>query len=204
MVQTLDLAKVRPAFADPVLGAQRVFREVMEAVARPGTVADLGFAPEPPAGLARAAGAVALTLFDFETAVWLDPALRGTEAEDWIRFHCGCPLTGETGDAAFAVATQAAVSPPLAAFDQGDAKYPDRSTTLVLQIEALDGGPPVVLSGPGIKGERTVAPAGLPAGFWDQVETNHAQFQFGVDVLLVAGDRLMGLPRSTHAKLQGG
>lgn len=199
----LDLAKVRPAFADPMRDSQSVFRKVMEAVARPGTIADVGFAAEPPEGLDPAAAAVALTLFDFETPVWLDPALKGAETETWMRFHCGCPLTADPAKAAFAVAS-AAAAPPLSAFDQGDAKYPDRSTTLVLQIAALDGGTPVVLTGPGVNGQITVAPSGLPDGFWDQFETNSAQFQFGVDVLLVAGQALMGLPRSARAKIKEG
>ena len=74
----LDLSRIAPGFADPVRDSQAVFREVMESVARPGRVAQLGFAAAAPHGLSRAAGAVALTLFDFETPVWLDPALRGT------------------------------------------------------------------------------------------------------------------------------
>ncbi|WP_374569892.1 phosphonate C-P lyase system protein PhnH [Phenylobacterium sp.] len=204
MSAALDLTQVRPAFADPVRQSQSVFREVMESVARPGRVADLGLAVDPPQGLSPAAAAVALTLFDFETPVWLDPALAGGEAEAWLRFHCGCPLTADPAQAAFALVTDAANAPPLAAFNQGDAKYPDRSTTLILQIAALEGGQPVTLSGPGVKGEIAIAPAGLPAGFWDQFETNSVQFQFGVDVLLVAGQALIGLPRSQRAKIQGG
>lgn len=203
MSTTLDLAAVRPAFADPMRDSQSVFRKVMEAVARPGTIADIAFAAEPPAGLAPAAAAVALTLFDFETQVWLDPALAGGETETWMRFHCGCPLTVDPSNAAFAVVCDMAAAPPLSAFNQGDAKYPDRSTTLVLQVSALTGGQPVVLTGPGVNGEITVAPAGLPAGFWDQFETNSAQFQFGVDVLLVAGQALMALPRSARAQIKG-
>lgn len=199
----LDLSRIAPGFADPVRDSQAVFREVMESVARPGRVAQLGFAAAAPHGLSRAAGAVALTLFDFETPVWLDPALRGTEAESWLRFHCGCPLTGEAGQADFAIVTDMAAAPALSAFNQGDAKYPDRSTTVILQVEALEGGPTVTLSGPGIRTTIDIAPAGLPADFWAQLETNQAQFQFGVDVMLVAGDRLIALPRTTSAQTKG-
>lgn len=204
MSAVIDLADIRPAFADPTKGSQAVFRKVMDAVARPGTIHDLAFAPDAPAGLDRAAGAVALTLFDFETPVWLDPALRGGEAEAWMRFHAGCPLTQDTDAAAFAVIANAADLPALAAFNQGDAKYPDQSTTLVIQVPSLEGGQAVVLTGPGVNGEETLALQGLPPGFWDQVETNHLQFQFGVDLIFVAGDRLTALPRSTRVNIKGG
>ena len=178
-VATLDLSRIAPAFADPVRESQAVFREVMECMARPGRI-------------------------DFETLVWLDPALAESEAEAWLRFHCGCPLTTDAQSAAFAIVTDMAKAPNLAAFNQGDAKYPDRSTTVILQIASLEGGPTVTLSGPGIQTTTDIAPQGLPQDFWTQIETNQAQFQFGVDVLLVAGDQLLALPRTTTAQIKGG
>ena len=199
----IDLAEIAPAFSDPTRESQAVFRKVMDAVARPGTIQDLTLAPDAPQGLERAAGAVALTLFDFETPVWLDPALRRGAAESWLRFHCGCPLTEDPYGAAFALITDALAAPELSAFNPGDAKYPDRSTTLVVQLPSLSGGPRVTLKGPGIKDQASLALAGLPTGFWDQVRTNQAKFQFGVDLIFVAGDRLTALPRSTRVTNQG-
>ncbi|WP_333585873.1 phosphonate C-P lyase system protein PhnH [Phenylobacterium sp.] len=204
MSAVLDLARIAPGFGDPVRESQAVFRELMESTARPGRLARFAQAPAAPAPLNRAAGAVALTLFDFETLVWLDPALAGSEAADWLRFHCGCPLAETPQTAAFALVTDMAQAPALADFHQGDAKYPDRSTTVILQVEALEGGPVVSLSGPGIQTTTDIAPRGLPRDFWAQFETNGAQFQFGVDVLLVADDQLIALPRTTHAQIKGG
>ena len=199
----IDLAEIAPAFSDPTRESQAVFRKIMDAVARPGTIHDLALAPDAPQGLDRAAGAVALTLLDFETPVWLDPALRNGAAESWLRFHCGCPLTEDPNGAAFALVTDALAAPELSAFNPGDAKYPDRSTTLIVQLPSLAGGPLVTLKGPGIKDQASLALAGLPTGFWDQVRTNQAKFQFGVDLVFVAGDRLTALPRSTRVTDQG-
>jgi alpha-D-ribose 1-methylphosphonate 5-triphosphate synthase subunit PhnH len=204
MSAALDLARIHPGFLDPVRESQAVFRRVMDAVARPGTVADLAFAVDGPPGLECAAAAVALTLCDFETPVWLSPDLRDSDAEGWLRFHAGCPLTRQAVEAAFALIGRAQACPPLSDFNMGDAKYPDRSTTVILQTSALDGGAPVTLSGPGIRGEATIAPVGLPDGFWAQVQANHERFQFGVDLMLVAGSRLLALPRSTRVQPKGG
>jgi alpha-D-ribose 1-methylphosphonate 5-triphosphate synthase subunit PhnH len=203
MSAALQLDKIRPAFVDPVRESQLAFRRVMDAVARPGTRADFGSAVEAPAGLGVAAATVALTLFDFETPVWLDPALRGGEAETWVRFHCGCPLVTDPAAAAFAVVTDVAAAPALSAFNLGDARYPDRSTTVILQVEGVDGGAPVTLTGPGIKDQVVVAPKGLPEGFWGQMQDNNAKYQFGVDVLLVAGPALIAVPRSAQIQIQG-
>src|ERR1700749_2528889 len=65
-------------FSDKVLSAQSTFRAVMEAMARPGSVhhvtPDVGAAP----GLMHGAAALALTLFDHDTPIWLDPQLAAT------------------------------------------------------------------------------------------------------------------------------
>jgi len=204
MSAALELDKIRPAFADPVRESQTAFRKIMEAVARPGTRAAFGPAVDAPAGLGVAAAVAALTLMDFETQVWLDPALRGTEAEAWVRFHCGCPLTTDPAEAAFAIVTDAKAAPRLGAFNPGDARYPDRSTTVILQVESLDGGPPATLAGPGIESQAVVAPAGLPDGFWSQMQANNAKFQFGVDVLIVSGEALIAAPRSSQIQIQEG
>jgi alpha-D-ribose 1-methylphosphonate 5-triphosphate synthase subunit PhnH len=204
MSAALELDKIQPAFADPVRESQMAFRKIMEAVARPGTRADFGPALEPPAGLGVAAATVALALLDFETLVWLDPALRGGEAEAWVRFHCGCPLTTETAGAAFAIVTDARTAPRLDAFNLGDARYPDRSTTVILQVESLDDGEAVILSGPGVRDTIAVAPSGLPEDFWGQLQDNNSKFQFGVDVLIVSGQALTAVPRSSQIQIQGG
>ena len=204
MSAALELDKIGPAFADPVRESQIAFRKIMEAVARPGTRADFGRAVQAPAGLGVAAATVALALLDFETSVWIDPALRGGEAEAWVRFHCGCPLTDNPAEAAFAIVTDAADAPALAAFNLGDARYPDRSTTLILQVESLDDGEAVGLVGPGIEDRVVVSPSGLPEGFWDQMRDNNAKFQFGVDVLMVSGPLLTAVPRSSQIQIQGG
>ena len=100
--------------------------------------------------------------------------------------------------------TDVHAAPRLADFNLGDARYPDRSTTVILQVESLDGGEAVTLSGPGIQGETTVAPKGLPEGFWGQLQDNNAKFQFGVDALILSGPALIAIPRSSQIQIEGG
>lgn len=198
MSAAFDLGRVSAGFADPTRESQKVFRKLMDAMARPGTIHDLSRAPDAPSGLHRAAGAVALTLFDFETTVWLDPVLRTEAIEGWLQFHCGAPRVADPQRAAFALLADLATAPRLADFNAGDARYPDRSTTLVIQLPSLEAGQRVTLTGPGIKTEASLALDGLCPGFWAEVQENHARFQFGVDLIFVAGDHLTALPRSTR------
>ena len=188
---------IEGGFADLVLGAQSVFRAVMEALARPGTQQSIASDAAPPAPLTPELGAVALTLCDHDTLVWLDPVLAANEAVvAWLAFHCGAPLTTEIGAAAFALVSDVTLLPTLDRFGQGTDEYPDRSTTVVLVAGREDRA--VTLKGPGIKDQLTVG-LPLPGGdFIEQWAENRARFPRGVDLLLVRTGTVVGLPRTTR------
>lgn len=193
---------IEGGFADAVLAGQRAFKAVMDALARPGSVQHLPGEANPPAPMPRGLAEIALTLCDHDSPLWLDAGLAAEPAiADWLRFHTGAPITADAGAADFAFVSGAL--PPLAGFARGSDEYPDRSTTIVLAVPALDGGPALTLRGPGIKESAVIAPTGLPEDFVAQWAENRAQFPRGIDLVLVTPDGLIGLPRSTRIELGG-
>ena len=184
------------AFADPTFESQAAFRRVMRALSKPGAILSCGEALAPPAPLARAAAATLLTLADFETPLWIAPSFPEAVG-DYLAFHSGAPRAAAPDKAAFALVDLAADGLDLARFAQGTAEYPDRSTTIVAQVAPLESGSRLRLSGPGIKGEATLAVSPLPTDFAAQWAANRAGFPLGVDLIFAADARLAALPRST-------
>ena len=191
-----------PGFADPVIEGQAAFRAVMDALARPATLHDIGNDLAPPAGVMPAAAAAILALCDFETRLWLSPSLRGA-AGDYLRFHTDAPLTEKPELAAFALLDLAEDDLILKDFAQGLPDYPDRSTTIVVQTSSLVTGAPLRVSGPGIATTAMLHLAGLPDDFADQWAANRAGFPLGVDLVFVSGHQIVALPRSSRL-LAGG
>ena len=187
-------------FRDPPLAAQSHFRAFLDAMAHPGRIVPL-FAerPEPPTPMAPAAYALALTLLDHETPVWLGPSLHGPAVADGLRFHCGSPITADPAAAAFAFAVPEEVG-RLDRFALGTADYPDRSTTLVLQVGVLagEGSGSMRLAGPGIETARTLSVPDVPGSLWEELAVNADRFPLGVDLVLVAGGLIAALPRTTR------
>lgn len=186
-------------FADPVGASQTVFRALMDAMARPGTEHALPDVTVAPAPLSASASALIATLADADTPVWLDAALTKTSAvRDWIVFHTGAPVVNNPSDAAFALVAAPQNLSALNGFSLGTQEFPDRSTTIILQVSTLSDGARLTLEGPGIKGQAHLAPNPMPQHFENQWQANRAAFPRGVDLILAAPGCVAALPRSTR------
>jgi alpha-D-ribose 1-methylphosphonate 5-triphosphate synthase subunit PhnH len=196
MVATADL----PAgFIDKVLSAHSTFRAVMNAMARPGSVQRLEATAGCPGGLMPATAAIALTLFDHDTPIWLDTALSATsDVARWLKFHTGAPLTSDSSGCAFALIGDTAALPDLDRFSFGTDDYPDRSATLILQVESLSQGRPIEVRGPGIDGGTTLRATVAPCDLFKRLAINQSGFPRGIDVVLVSGDAIAAIPRTTR------
>lgn len=201
-MQTLPHA-MQPGLAEPVFDSQAIFRGVLEVLSQPGSVHTLsGLPPAELPPYAPATLALCLALADYETPVWLQPGPEGNRAmADYLRFHCGCPVVDQPRAARFALIHDAQAMPALESFDAGSNEYPDRSATLIVQVRHLAEGESIRLHGPGIRDSRQLAAEGLPPGFWTHWQLNAAQFPRGVDVILAAGRRIAGLPRTTQSSI---
>jgi len=185
-----------PGFADPVHDAQQTFRTLLDALAHPGQMGIVSSGLTPPPGLTPACAAACLTLLDLDTQVWLQPGLDGA-VKAWLAFHAGCCFTPRPQQADFALIASLEDGPALSAFRWGTAEYPEASTTLLIQTSGLTGGEAVMVQGPGILGERAIAPQ-LPPTFWEQWAANHRAYPLGVDVFLFGQHDVLGLPRTAQ------
>jgi alpha-D-ribose 1-methylphosphonate 5-triphosphate synthase subunit PhnH len=198
------VAELPAGFADKVLSAQSTFRSVMDAMARPGSVQRVTAAVGAPAGMMRGAAAIALTLFDHDTPVWLDAAMSATpDVAKWLKFHASAPVVADSSIASFALVGDAMNLPALDRFAFGSNEYPDRSTTLILQAESLTQGPTFEVKGPGIDGTALLQAMLQPRDLFQRLTINEALFPRGIDVVLVHDDLIVAIPRTTRLVASG-
>lgn len=199
----MALQSIQPGVRDAVRESQSIFRLAMHAMARPchALVITPGFkAPSP---LSTPAAALLLALCDFETPVWLDPALaKNVGIAEFLRFHTGARLVASHVDAVYAVISDAARMPPLASFAQGTPEYPDRSATLIVQVGELRTSG-WKLEGPGILDHAHFSASPLPSDFVQQTRSNRSKFPCGVDVFFTTQTKIAALPRSVSVTETG-
>ena len=199
------VAELPAGFADKVLSAQSTFRSVMDAMARPGTVQRIAAVASAPAPMMHGAAAIALTLFDHDTPVWLDPRMAATsDVAKWLKFHTSAPVIADSSICSFALIGDATALPSLDRFSFGSNEYPDQSTTLILQVESLTQGPILELRGPGIDGTAVLQAAIRPTDLVERLQINQTLFPRGIDVVLVADDAIVAIPRTTRLVAKGG
>jgi alpha-D-ribose 1-methylphosphonate 5-triphosphate synthase subunit PhnH len=152
----------------------------------------------------RGSAAIALTLFDHDTPIWLDSAMSTTpDVTKWLKFHTSAPVIADSSIASFALIGDPAHLPLLDRFAFGSNEYPDRSTTLVLQVESLTQGSVFELRGPGIDGTTTLRAEIRPYDLFERLAVNSALFPRGIDIVLVHDDAIVAIPRTTRLVAKG-
>ena len=196
MSAAVDTTNLKPGFENPVLDSQATFRAALDAFSFPGKRQQFDRMGDAPAPMMLATAAFFLMLVDLDTPVWLDASANDKQVQDYLRFHCGCPLMKEPHEADFAVITNAGAAPRLGEFAQNNELYPDRSATVIFQVSSFDTGPSVIAHGPGIETKTKIQTDGLPDWFWQDWTVNAGCYPFGIDVLLTCGSEAIGLSRS--------
>jgi alpha-D-ribose 1-methylphosphonate 5-triphosphate synthase subunit PhnH len=198
------MTELPAGFADKVLSAQTTFRSVMDAMARPGTVCRVTASVGTPSSLMRGTAAIALTLFDHDTPIWLDRTMASTpDIAKWLKFHSGAPVIADGSVCSFGLVACGSELPAFDNFSFGSNEYPDRSTTLIVQVESLDEGRAYELCGPGIDGNAILQAVIEPDDLFERLAINATLFPRGLDVVLVHDDAVVAIPRTTRLVAKG-
>lgn len=185
----------------------QAFRAILDALSRPGAPVTLAptLTAEAPAPLSPACAMVLTTLVDADARVWLAPSRRTEEIERLLRFQTSAAPAASPRGAAFLCGRwdELVDAEP----DLGTPTYPDRSATLLIEVDDLaqferqnapDGA--ARLSGPGLAAPTALLVEGVGPDFWRYAQENAGRYPCGVDFIFCAGRRLVGLPRSTRVQ----
>jgi len=176
---------LRPTSDD--IRTNAAFEEMMWALSRPGIVRTL-----PKGGMA----VMAESLVDRECSFHVsdDPDLHQALTRSGAR----AVSVGEA-DYVFTTVDTGDKVATLSSLSSGTLAYPDEAATLIAAAR-FGLGQRLRLTGPGIKGDQTIAIDGIHPSFW-QLRAKAIRYPLGWDLYLVDGDEIVGLPRSTKIEV---
>lgn len=173
--------------------AQSVYRTLLDALSRPGTVQTLPHTGFPSALLP------ALALADLETGTHLleDATSAWTPV---LAVATGAPVQA-LPVAKYVTALRPMTTTELGSVAIGSALSPESGATVVCAVDSLIGGTPVELTGPGIKKSTQIFPTGIDAEFWSTREQLVDGFPAGIDLLLIGLDgSMVAVPRTSRVR----
>jgi alpha-D-ribose 1-methylphosphonate 5-triphosphate synthase subunit PhnH len=191
-------ATIEPAF-DKVFDTQRIYRLMLDALARPGKILAL---PRldiyPPSGLSGYASSLAFTLLDSETTFAVLP--ENDFWRDYLAVNTGAgPVSPAAAE--FVLLAGGEYTPQIAGLSRGTLPAPEKGATLFVMVDALaadGGGVRLTLTGPGIKARSEVSVAGLNLANLDNILTVNQEYPLGVDTFFTdRHGRLLAMPRSS-------
>jgi len=177
-----------------------VFRSVLDAASRPGTLVPLpdGTAPGVPSAIVPV-----LALADLDVAVATLDEADGSPWSSLIRSVTGC-RTAAADEADMVVALRLPTIDEIRSLRTGTDHAPERGARLFIACGAIrsgrhDGGTAIRMRGPGASDGRTITVDGIAAELFGALVTANRSFPAGVDTWLVAESRdMVGIPRSTQ------
>jgi alpha-D-ribose 1-methylphosphonate 5-triphosphate synthase subunit PhnH len=189
---------------DPVFDSQKIFRCILDSMARPGKINLLpatGLCP--PGEWCSHVAAVAFTLLDREVTF----CVLGKEAqkmESYLVLNTGSrPVKVEEAD--FIIVPGKDLIPRLSLAKRGNLEYPDGGATVIVTVDEILSDPEhryqglaVTLSGPGIPDHCRLLIRGLHLSYLEHFNNLNREYPLGVDWIMVAEDgRIACLPRTT-------
>jgi len=189
-------AEIREVGFDHCLDSQALFRRLLQATARPGTLVDLRpLALTVPPGPLHPACALLLAVLDLEVALHV-VGPGAARLSEYLCFNTGAwdaPI--EEADFILVTARGTLATPHLGAtvvYTPSSLALPSDHDSLLLSLQ-----------GPGIAGEARLSVRGIPAEEWGRLQAL-MDFPLGLDIWLAARDGdLAVIPRSARFRVMG-
>ena len=188
---------------DEVFDAQRHYRLILDSMARPGKISVL---PEmeltAPNGIHAAGALVGFALLNADVSYYVEGP-SAYEVSHYLLVNTSArPEVKEEADYIFVDSSVPADL--LQQLKVGTLPYPEDSATVVVAVNGLANegdGIILLLTGPGILGERKLCVAGPDRAFFETIGMINGEFPLGIDVILTDADRRVAcIPRSTKVK----
>lgn len=195
---------------DHIFDAQKHYRILLQATARPGTIGQLDDAAlDIPSQYKRATALLALTLFSGDCTYFSDFA-----SPDGCGFLNRETLArpADAAHADFLILANAHSVEALRQARLGSLQFPEFGATVIAQVEAISPAPihgalRLKLTGPGIETTAEVYILGASPEYFSALRERNSEFPMGVDAFftcdsLSAGPCVLALPRTTRVECE--
>lgn len=194
-------SEILPGLQNPVMDAQQIFRQLLNGMSQPGSIAAIDYTVQHPMGLNPATYAVALSMLDQDTPLKLAASVNNAAARDSLHFHNSVPLVDSVSAADFVICNEVD-RPDLETLNIGSDAWPDQSCTLIVQCQSFYNGITYRATGPGIQSSTKIRCSAFNDTLPHQREKLAHRFPLGIDLILTCGKEFFCIPRTTKLEAE--
>jgi len=193
---------IREVNYNEVFDAQVHFRTILDSMARPGKVNNIGeIKIQSPANLHPASALVAFALLNRDVAFYVRN--NKEEISEYFVVNTNSkPTTISNADFVFIAGTDD--DQILLETNIGVLEYPEKSATIIIDVDHIYDVPKdqtheIILQGPGVDGEKRVYVSNISSNILQALKEQNSEYPLGVDVILTDGEgNIMCIPRSNN------
>ena len=195
------MKKILKSFDDEIHNSQDCFREILKAMSEPGTKVKLNYIK----GFGKAAAAstqILLTLSDNMTSIWFSEYFKkDTDLTNNISFYTNSKIVNNSKYSTFALidGSEEQYFEGTLPFSVGSLEYPDKNTTVIVEVSSFSHGESYFLKGPGIQSTKPLTISGIPKSliYYLINRKNEDIFPMGIDFIFVCDEEVIAIPRTT-------
>ncbi len=197
---------IRETTYDHVFESQEIFREILNAMANPGTIKLIEASITVPENIHKSSAIIGFVLLNSDVSFCLSPYSKELEAY-LISNTSSASKPAQDADFIFSNGHADSVE-VIKTAKIGHSEYPEDSASLILDVEkisekAFDNCTTLILRGPGIKTKRELHVTGLSQEVLECINEENIEFPLGVDVYLSdKGQNIVCIPRSVKYQIK--
>ncbi|NHN34167.1 phosphonate C-P lyase system protein PhnH [Paenibacillus agricola] len=208
------MPNVKEQTFDRVHDTQFIYRQLLDAFARPGQISSIALNSTKLSSLSPLQAMVtcfAMTLFDGEVSISIEMEDK-QELEAYVRQQTFSRI-GPASEADYVIAKgsmgEDQIYDLLSKLKNGTLIRPEDGATVFIHVDGMDAnkgteGNCWTLTGPGIQDVGTLCVQGLPKAWIDERTKLNAEYPLGIDmVLFTESGQLTALPRTTIMREEG-
>lgn len=184
--------------SDTILATQQMYRMLLDLSSHPGKIATFRDETINDTSYSEALIATTNTLFDNEIAFYME----NEQESKVISAITGAHRTNIIAESDFVITTEASLSTAqLLQLNKGTLLSPEKSSTLMLEIESIGSGYLYRLTGPGIKHHSDLQLSISPE-IIEQRTQMCEEFPMGIDLIMCDKDNhIVLIPRTTNMEV---
>ena len=194
---------IREIHYNEVFDSQKIFRKIMDSMARPGKINNIvDLQLNPPSLLNRSSALIGFALLNSDVTFFSEN--NRDEVNEYLKINTSSIPVSNVESADYVFISGNSVSEVIRNAKMGELEFPEDSATIIIDVDKIIKSPTdqsfeIILKGPGVKSEEVVYVKGITNELLEEIKIANSEYPLGIDIILSDTDgNIICIPRTNN------